>query len=262
MKNRFRILLWPLIALLIYLTVQALSAIPTGVVQYLSPDSDPTQWMAISLLASSIVTGIALMLIPQFGLSNSFKNTGCDSVSTLIALFATLFSLLAFDIVNEQLDLPNIAEEIFVGMSSSVWGMLAIGIFGPICEEIVFRGGLMKPMLDRGANPWVAILLSAIVFGLVHGNPAQIPFAAMVGVVFGIIYYRTQSLVITSLCHILNNSASVVLMNIYGEETDELTFENMLGTTGMWVTMAAAALAAAYLLWVFWKRTECKVEEE
>jgi hypothetical protein len=36
----------------------------------------------------------------------------------------------------------------------------------------------------------------------------------------------------------------------------------MLGTTGMWVTMAAAALAAAYLLWVFWKRTECKVEEE
>ena len=77
----------------------------------------------------------------------------------------------------------------------------------------------------------------------------------MVGVVFGIIYYRTRSLIITSLCHILNNSFSVILMNVYGEDLDNMTFDNMLGHTGSILMVAITVVAAVLLLRIVWRRT-------
>ena len=257
MKSIIQILLWPLIALGIYLLVQTICGMPMGVALYFSPDADMSLWLGPTLLVSSIITSVIILAMPQFGLQRSFSTTGCDTKTAAIAIVATLFTLLASDIINEWLDLPNQFEELFVGMSDTVWGMLAIGIFGPICEEIVFRGGIMKPMLDRGVHPWIAIGTSAFVFGLIHGNPAQIFFAMMVGVVFGIIYYRTRSLVITTFCHILNNSVSVILMNMYGTDIDDMTFNNMLGgRIGTFFMLMIAVFAAAGLLRVFWKRTE------
>lgn len=255
MKFSFRLLLWPLIALLIYLLVQTLCGIPMGVATFLNPETDLSIWTGPTLLASSIVTSIIILVLPQFGLRRSFSSLGCDRLTAVIAIIATLFTLLASDIVNEWFDLPNEFEELFVGMSGTIWGVLSIAIFGPICEEIVFRGGIMKPMLDKGVNPWIPIFISAVVFGLIHGNPAQIPFATMVGVVFGIIYYRTRSLIITSLCHILNNSFSVILMNVYGEDLDNMTFDNVLGHTGAILMVAITVVAAVLLLRIVWRRT-------
>ena len=255
MKFSFRLLLWPLIALLIYLMTQTLCGIPMGVAMFLNPEIDLSIWTGPTLFASSIVTSIIILVLPQFGLRRSFSNLGCDRLTAVIAIIATLFTLLASDIVNEWFDLPNEFEELFVGMSGTIWGVLSIAIFGPICEEIVFRGGIMKPMLDKGVNPWIPIFISAVVFGLIHGNPAQIPFATMVGVVFGIIYYRTRSLIITSLCHILNNSFSVILMNVYGEDLDNMTFDNMLGHTGSILMVAITVVAAVLLLRIVWRRT-------
>ena len=255
MEFSFRLLLWPLIALLIYLLVQTLCGIPMGVATFLNPETDLSIWTGPTLLASSIVTSIIILVLPQFGLRRSFSSLGCDRLTAVIAIIATLFTLLASDIVNEWFDLPNEFEELFVGMSGTIWGVLSIAIFGPICEEIVFRGGIMKPMLDKGVNPWIPIFISAVVFGLIHGNPAQIPFATMVGVVFGIIYYRTRSLIITSLCHILNNSFSVILMNVYGEDLDNMTFDNVLGHTGAILMVAITVVAAVLLLRIVWRRT-------
>lgn len=247
--------LWPFVALLIYLSVQGLTALPTGIAAYFQPDFNQAVWMGVALLVSSVVTTVVLCLMEPYALRTAFSGLGCDRTSAFVAIGATLFSLFAFDIVNEKLDLPNNFEELFTGLSSNVWGMLAISIFGPICEEVVFRGGIMNPLLNRGVNPWVAILTSAVVFGLIHGNPAQIPFAMMVGVVFGIIYCRTRSLIITSFCHILNNSFSVILMNIYGNEANDLTIEKILGTDTMWTVFVLSAIGAALLLWLFWDRT-------
>ncbi|MBO7102098.1 MAG: CPBP family intramembrane metalloprotease [Bacteroidaceae bacterium] len=227
-----------------------------GVAIGLNPNTDQSLWMSITLLVSSIITAIVLLVIPHYDLRHSFKSVGCKYEVAVVGFIASLVGLFSFDILSERLNLENLMEELFMGMSKNVFGMLAIGLFGPICEEIVFRGGIMRPLLKKGLNPWIAILVSSIVFGLAHGNPAQIPFAALVGVIFGVVYYRTGSLVLTTLCHILNNSFSVLLMNIYGDKANDMTFDSMLGHNVATILMVACCAICVGLLYWFWKKTE------
>ncbi|MBQ2182377.1 MAG: CPBP family intramembrane metalloprotease, partial [Bacteroidaceae bacterium] len=168
-----RAFIWPFIAFLLYLVIQVVASLPMGVAIGLNPNTDQSLWMSITLLVSSIITAIVLLVIPHYDLRHSFKSVGCKYEVAVVGFIALLVGLFSFDILSERLNLENLMEELFMGMSKNVFGMLAIGLFGPICEEIVFRGGIMRPLLKKGLNPWIAIFVSSIIFGLAHGNPAQ-----------------------------------------------------------------------------------------
>lgn len=247
---------WPFVAFIIYLLVQVVASLPLGMALAINPNADKSLWMSVTLLVSSIITAVVLMIMPPYDLRSSFKSVGCKYEAALIGVVAVVLGLVGFNIMSEQLELENWMEELFMGMSKNVLGFLAIGVFGPICEEIVFRGGIMRPLLKKGLNPWVAILVSAFIFGMAHGNPAQVPFAGFLGVVFGVVYYRTGSLVLTTLCHILNNSFSVLLMNIYGDKANDMTFDSMLGHGTATALMVVTILACVAMLYWFWKKTE------
>lgn len=247
---------WPFVAFIIYLLVQVVASLPLGMALAINPNADKSLWMSVTLLVSSIITAVVLMIMPPYDLRSSFKSVGCKYEAALIGVIAVVLGLVGFNIMTEQLELENWMEELFMGMSKNVLGFLAIGVFGPICEEIVFRGGIMRPLLKKGLNPWVAILVSAFIFGMAHGNPAQVPFAGFLGVVFGVVYYRTGSLILTTLCHILNNSFSVLLMNIYGDKANDMTFDSMLGHGTATTLMVVTILACVAMLYWFWKKTE------
>ena len=155
-----RAFIWPFIAFLLYLVIQVVASLPMGVAIGLNPNTDQSLWMSITLLVSSIITAIVLLVIPHYDLRHSFKSVGCKYEVAVVGFIALLVGLFSFDILSERLNLENLMEELFMGMSKNVFGMLAIGLFGPICEEIVFRGGIMRPLLKKGLNPWIAIFVS------------------------------------------------------------------------------------------------------
>jgi membrane protease YdiL (CAAX protease family) len=172
---------------------------------------------------------------------------GCKYEVAIIGVWAVVLGLFGFNILSERMDLANWMEEIFLGMSKNVIGILAIGVFGPICEEVVFRGGIMRPLLKKGLNPWAAIIVSALIFGLAHGNPAQIPFAFAMGLFLGWLYYRTGSVMPGIVCHILNNGIAIV--SIATSDSDETLIET-LGTTNFVIAMIVSTVAFAVL--TFW----------
>lgn len=88
-------------------------------------------------------------------------------------------------------------------------------IMAPIFEEIVFRGIIQKGLINKGVKPWKAILISALVFGLVHGNPWQFVGAVLLGSILGLVYYKTKSLLLSILLHAFNNLVSSILI-FYG----------------------------------------------
>jgi membrane protease YdiL (CAAX protease family) len=123
------------------------------------------------------------------------------------ALMGTLIGMLF------KKGLSNVVEQA-IG-SVDVWvSVLCAGIIGPVAEELFFR----KAMIDRLSkfHPTDAILFSALLFGLIHGNLTQFLYAFPLGILLGIIYYRTQNIGYTILLHIAINTIGGVVPQLVG----------------------------------------------
>lgn len=86
-------------------------------------------------------------------------------------------------------------------------------------EELLFRGLIISNIKPYGKNS--AVLISAVAFGLMHQNPAQILYAMAAGIVFGLIYVETDSIWCCIVLHFMNNLTSVIqnyLLYILNEE--------------------------------------------
>jgi membrane protease YdiL (CAAX protease family) len=95
------------------------------------------------------------------------------------------------------------------------WGYFAVGLLAPVCEELVFRGAILRALLGSISRHWLAIAISALLFALIHANPAQMPHAFLVGLLLGWLYYRTSSIVPGIVYHWVNNSVAYVVYNLY-----------------------------------------------
>lgn len=106
--------------------------------------------------------------------------------------------------------------------TASVFDIIIYTIFvciaAPVVEELLFRGAILKSLLPYGSK--FAIIISSVIFGFVHGNFQQIPFALLAGLVFGYVAVKTDSLFYTIILHIINNSCSVAYELFYNVATD------------------------------------------
>lgn len=96
-------------------------------------------------------------------------------------------------------------------------GFIMVCVLAPIFEEIIFRGIILKGMLNFKVSPAIAILINGFIFGLAHMNPWQFIGAGILGIIFGFVYYRTKSLLIPMILHCLNNTLSYSMMMIQGD---------------------------------------------
>ena len=96
--------------------------------------------------------------------------------------------------------------------------LLLIAVLPALVEEFAMRCIVLQPMRRFGDR--YAVLMSAFVFALMHGNLVQIPFAFVAGIAFGYYVVATGSIWVGVLAHFLNNAYSVVL-NYLVETTPE-----------------------------------------
>ena len=125
-------------------------------------------------------------------------------------------------------ELPNVAEEHFEMIMKSRWGYLVIGLFAPLVEEMVFRGAVLRSLLQWNSRPWVAIAISSVIFAVIHMNPAQMPHAFLIGLLLGWMYYRTDSIVPGVVYHWVNNTVAYVMYNLYPDP--DLTLIELFGS--------------------------------
>jgi membrane protease YdiL (CAAX protease family) len=88
--------------------------------------------------------------------------------------------------------------------------VLVIGGLAPVGEELFFRGF----MLTRLRQVWragPAIVVTALAFGLIHGEWVHGLLATGIGLYLGLVTVRSGSVIPAVICHVANNTASVVL---------------------------------------------------
>lgn len=118
----------------------------------------------------------------------------------------------------------------------SAAGLIAVVVVAPVLEEFIFRG-LVLNRLSRVMPWWLAVVLSAAVFGACHGHPVWFCYAFVLGSVFGFIVLRTGSIVPTILAHVVFNGIGQIFSAV--PETEEGT--ELLIAIGVLLAVAIVA---------------------
>ena len=88
--------------------------------------------------------------------------------------------------------------------------VVVVALGAPIIEELVYRGLILKALQSR-LNDWLALIISAAWFALIHLQPVELPGLFAFALVLGICFQRTGRLGMSVMAHIGFNAAGLLL---------------------------------------------------
>lgn len=110
----------------------------------------------------------------------------------------------------------EVAEAIYGG--GILLQIISVAIIVPILEELLFRGIVYKRL--RGyMKTEIAIVVSALFFGLFHLNVVQGLYAFIIGLLLAYVYEKYKSIWAPILFHIAANSVSIFLTEVIEEQS-------------------------------------------
>ena len=173
------------------------------------------------IVVSSVLSSLVTLLVFTFGkfavISRNYLASHPWGTLAWVALLSVGLILPAEWVYERlQITMPESTEAMFEGIMREPLGYMAIGIFAPVVEEIVFRGAILRILLGLFSRSWhwVAIIFSALIFGAIHLNLAQGLHAFVIGLLLGWMYYRTSSVVPGILLHWINNTVAYLMFHL------------------------------------------------
>ena len=239
----------------------ALIALPSTWIQIMNNGGDvssftPGETTYTTTGIAMILSGIAMIwhLIHFKYVKFNLKSFGEASGKTIgLSIPLIVAGMLFINLCSEFLGLPDLMQDTFLGMSRNVFGIISITIMAPLVEELLFRGAIQGYMLRKGMKPLNAILIASAIFGIVHMNPIQIPFAFAIGLIFGWLYYRTGSVVPGIIGHFINNSIACLQMATLTEEEFNTKTIDLIGEVPTYL-LFAASLAVTIGMFLYLKK--------
>lgn len=116
----------------------------------------------------------------------------------------------------------NEVDSVLVALvkENPLWlNLVIIALLPAVVEEFIFRGLILNGYKRR--NPLMAIVISSLLFGLMHMNLNQFSYAFVIGVIFAFLAYATGSLLPSILGHFIINGTSVVMTHLSSGATQE-----------------------------------------
>ncbi len=114
------------------------------------------------------------------------------------------------DVLNDAIEGAQSGFDVeFMSGFDIIFLLVAVCIIAPAFEEVLFRCIVFEE-LRGGVGAFLAIILQGVAFGIVHMNLAQSIFTAVIGIILGIVYYKTKNVVITVLVHLFFNCSVMI----------------------------------------------------
>ncbi len=139
-----------------------------------------------------------------------------------------------------------VSEEIY---DCGLWSQIAATVVSaPLLEEVLMRGLVYERLKEAAGNVRMAMITSALIFGLFHGNVVQGIYAFAMGLFFVQVYEACGSLALAVLAHIAANTVSVL--------AGQYSWTGRLnGIPGVYYLVTACFLMAGLFCWrYFWLR--------
>ena len=140
----------------------------------------------LSIVIPLIMIGMAVAMI---------ANTASEIISNNLSLFG--------------IENTAVMEEEAITPLAFTLNILSTAVVPAFAEEFAYRGIFLGVLRKYGDA--FAIITSAIMFGAMHGNLRQIPFAFILGLLFGFLTCKTNSIIPAIIVHFINNFYAVML---------------------------------------------------
>lgn len=166
--------------------------------------------LSLSYWLSYLLLLTLLWLLRLMGESPAQSFTKGYTRQGLSLIAAFVIAAFGLSLLLSPLQLDDLGHlQRLLSMRESLLGVSLLCFGGPLIEEIVFRDGIQRH-LSHEVTPWLAIVISALSFAIVHMNLAQAVPAFILGVGLGWLYHKTQDLRLCLPAHVLNNSLALL----------------------------------------------------
>lgn len=128
------------------------------------------------------------------------------------------------------------------GFFGFILSLIATVIVPAFVEEFAFRGIILGSLRKFGDA--FAIIVSSVMFGFMHGNFQQIPFAFLVGLILGFVTVKTSSIWPAILIHAYNNFVSVFFN--YFMDDYSIEFQNIIYTLFLSIMLLLGVLGLIF----------------
>ncbi len=182
----------------------------------------------LHLLIGLIITELAFVVAPSlfytmFRNYDAFRTFHISPIrfkTVLITIVTTasaflligvimLFQQMVFPFSQDYQDLWEQVLEKFYQIPLIVTFFI-VSVLPGICEELLFRGFLLRGLRKRCSNS-CAIVLVGLLFGLIHVDPYKLLSTTLLGILFGYMVVKTGSIFTGIIAHITNNTIPLLL---------------------------------------------------
>lgn len=196
------------------------------------------------------------ILILTFPLSGALAEL--NKVIPIPTAWATKFKVMENSRAAQEAALININS-----FPRYIISLIVIGLLPGLFEEICFRAGIQNIFTRWFKGPWIAIIITSIVFSLVHISYYGFLVRFALGVILGLVFYYSDNLWLSALFHFLYNGLQVTALyafTISGAKDQKDIEENF----PLWA--GVAALVLIIYLFIQFKKTSllqrAKVKED
>jgi len=231
-----------------------------------------------AIMAMQVISTLFIFFLPVYFFAlicyrNPSKFIGFNTkinqkqILLLFAIFALVFPLAgALAELNKIIPIPKTWELKFKAMETArsaqesalininsfskyIISMIVIGLLPGIFEEVCFRGGLQNILVRWSKNPWLAIIVTAILFSAIHGSYYGFLVRFALGVVLGLVFYYSKSIWLPILFHFLFNGVQVTALYLSTSASGVKPTKDVEENFPIW----AGAIALVLIIYVFIK---------
>ncbi|NLW19443.1 MAG: CPBP family intramembrane metalloprotease [Candidatus Cloacimonetes bacterium] len=229
-----------------------------------------TKWQMADLVNGLIKTQMYIIVLPVFVILAFLKVKGSEArkllrvkapkpkellLVPLIAVSAAVTVSIVAQLINQVFPFPQDYLEglgKLFNLDVPIWQMfLVIAVMPGICEELMFRGFLIR-FFEKGKF-WQPVIISALLFALFHLDPFRFIPVLILGILLGYLSSRSGSIINSMLSHTINNSLALFI-GLFAEKSWMKFIVVDAENLRYWV-IAPALVILALSLWAFHRVT-------
>lgn len=146
-------------------------------------------------------------------------------------------------------------EQVIVLSNLSSWpefllAILIMAFFPAMFEEVFFRGVLQNLFVRWWKMPILAIIVTSLLFSLIHLSVYLFLSRAVLGFVLGLMYYKTKNIWVNIIAHFLNNAIAVAQLFAMSRSKEKMDISKLDPKVDWWFGIIALAMLFFLFKWI------------